>query len=131
MPTQRMLMKTVVSRCGPSSLAPSASGYDGDLPGLEETLAEQVSLRTHLDTQLGLANLPGHDAIIAAYLIDQVDESGYLSEPIEDVVAALGTDEADVERVLDVLRTLCNRLSRPVCFARDLAECLALAASRA
>ena len=107
---------------GQSSLSPSASGYDGDFPGLEETLAEQVSLRTHLDTQLGLANLPGHDAIIAAYLIDQVDESGYLSEPIEDIVAALGADEA---HVLDVLRTL-QSFEPTGIFARNLAECLSL-----
>lgn len=107
---------------GQSTLAPSASGYDGDLPGLEETLSEQVSLRAHLDTQLGLANLPAHDAIIAAYLIDQVDESGYLAEPLEDVVAALGADEDHVKNVLSSLQTF-----EPTgVFARDLAECLSL-----
>ena len=100
----------------------TGSSSDGDLPGLEETLADGITLRAHLTTQLGMATTDAHDALIGAYLIDQVDDAGYLAEPLEIAAEALGTDIADIERVLAMLQSF-----EPTgVFARDLAECLAL-----
>lgn len=101
---------------------PEGGGYDPDMPGLEETLAENTTLRAYLDQQLGMAHLPPEDALIAAYLIDQVEESGYLGAPLEEAAEMLGTSIEEVARVLSVLQGF-----EPTgVFARDLTECMAL-----
>jgi len=101
---------------------PEAGGYDPDLPGLEETLAEAQTLRAYLDQQLAMAHLSAEDTLIAAYLIDQVEDSGYLGGTLEDAAEVLGAPLADIERVLAVLQGF-----EPTgVFARDLAECMAL-----
>lgn len=107
---------------GEFSRLPETGGYDPDLPGLEETLAETQTLRGYLDQQLGMAHLPADDTLIAAYLIDQVEDSGYVGAPLEEAAEVLGAPLADIERVLAVLQGF-----EPTgVFARDLAECLAL-----
>ncbi|MDP4796987.1 MAG: RNA polymerase factor sigma-54 [Rhodospirillales bacterium] len=97
-------------------------GYDGELPDLEETLAEKKTLRAHLEAQLAIAHLSPADSLIAAFLIDMVEDSGYLGAPLEEAAETLGTDIETIERVLAVLQTF-----EPTgVFARDLAECMAL-----
>ena len=97
-------------------------GYDGELPDLEETLAEKKTLRAHLEAQLAMAHLSAADALIATFLIDMVEDSGYLGAPIEEAAETLGTEIETVEQVLAVLQTF-----EPTgVFARDLAECMAL-----
>ncbi len=105
------------------SATPGSSGrFDDDLPGLEETLAETQSLRDHLLAQLAMAHLDAADAMIGAYLIDQIDDAGYLSAPLDDCVEILGAPLADVARILAVVQTF-----EPTGIgARDLAECMAL-----
>lgn len=101
---------------------PEQGGYDPDMPGLEETLAETQTLRAYLNQQLAMAHLPPEDTLIAAYLIDQIEESGYLGAPLDDAAEVLGAPTDDVERVLNVLQGF-----EPTgVFARDLAECMAL-----
>lgn len=107
---------------GAGSSVPADRGINDSLPGLEETLSETVSLRTHLNTQLGLVIDSPADAVIGACLIDSLDDSGYLTEPLDLIAEGLGADEADVERVLQVVQCF-----EPTgVFARDLSECLAL-----
>ena len=107
---------------GAGSSVPADRGIDDSLPGLEETLSETVSLRTYLNTQLGIVIEQPADAVIGACLIDALDDAGYLTEPLDLIAEGLGADEADVERVLGIVQTF-----EPTgVFARDLAECLAL-----
>ncbi len=107
---------------GAGASVPADRGIDDSLPGLEETLSETISLRTHLNTQLGLAIDEPADAEIGACLIDSLDDAGYLTEPLDLIAEGIGADEADVERVLGIVQTF-----EPTgVFARDLGECLAL-----
>jgi RNA polymerase sigma-54 factor len=107
---------------GAGASIPADRGVDDSLPGLEETLSETISLRTHLNTQLGLAIDTPADAVIGACLIDSLDDAGYLTEPLDLIADGIGADVADVERVLGILQTF-----EPTgVFARDLAECLTL-----
>ncbi len=107
---------------GQYSGLPEQSSYDPDLPGLEETLAETQTLRAYLDQQLAMARLSPEDTLIAAYLIDQVEESGYLGGTLDEATEMLGASIGDVERVLALLQSF-----EPTgVFARDLAECMAL-----
>ena len=100
----------------------AGGGYDDDLPGLEETLAEARSLRDHLTGQLGTATADPQTLVIGAYLIDQIDDAGYLNTALEECADMLGATLDEVERVLTVIQAF-----EPTgVFARNLAECLAL-----
>ncbi len=95
---------------------------DGDLSGLDQAPARPHTLREHLMEQIG-ADLPNHaDRVIAAYLLDQLDEAGYLRGELGDAAVRLGCPADRVERVLARLQ----ELDPPGIFARDLPECLAL-----
>lgn len=99
----------------------SAAGGD-DLPGLEQTLADEATLRQTLDDQLNIAFADARSRMIGSYLIDMLDENGYISGGLDEVSESLECDIADVERVLKVMQGF-----DPVgIFARDLAECLEL-----
>lgn len=97
-------------------------GINDSLPGLEETLSENISLRAHLTAQLGVAVTNPTDAVIGTCLIDSLDDAGYLTEPLDLIAEGLGADEPDVERILGIMQTL----DPTGVFARDLGECLAL-----
>jgi len=93
-----------------------------DMPGLDQTLASEESMRDHLLSELGFLVCTPGDRLIGAHLIDMLDESGYLQGSLKGLAERLGCDIEDVDAVLGVLQTI-----EPAgLFARDLAECLAL-----
>jgi len=98
------------------------SGFDGLPPDLEQTLSEQISLRDHLLAQIGVEIDDPVDRVIGSYLIDLLDEAGYLRSELDPVADALGCDVARVEATLAVMQ----QLDPAGIFARDLKECLAL-----
>src|SRR5260221_12331123 len=95
---------------------------DGEIPAFDQTPARPRTLREHLIEQIG-ADLPDQvDRVIAFYLLDQVDEAGYLQGGLDGAAERLGCAPARIERVLARLQ----EFDPPGVFARDLAECLAL-----
>jgi RNA polymerase sigma-54 factor len=105
------------------SLAPSGAGEAPDLDAFADT---GLSLADHLLAQAGAA-IAGPDAFIAAHLIDQIDEAGYLTVSLLDVANRLGVARARVEGVLATIQTF----DPTGVGARDLAECLAIQAREA
>jgi len=105
-----------------SGVRGGGSGFDDIDGNLEATLSENISLRDHLMEQMQMdIDDPAH-RLIAVHLIDQLDESGWLSGDLENIAEMLGCTTEDVERVRITLQGL-----DPVgVFARDLKECLAL-----
>lgn len=104
---------------------PGAGGggnWDPDAPGLDQTLADEASLRDHLVEQLNLEFEDPADIIIARRLVDLVDEAGWIVGDLDAVTEALGADPA---RVADVLARIQTFDPAGVC-ARNLGECLAL-----
>jgi RNA polymerase sigma-54 factor len=98
-----------------------AAGSD-DFPALDQAAARPQTLREYLVEQIG-TDLPDQgDRVIAAYLLDQLDEAGYLRGALDDAAAHLGCTPARIEPVLARLQ----ELDPPGVFARDLPECLAL-----
>lgn len=93
---------------------------DGDY-NLESFVAAETSLADHLAGQLAVALSAPADRLIGSYLIDLVDEAGYLPPDLGDAAERLGASVADVERVLSVLQTF----DPPGICARSLSECLA------
>jgi len=105
-----------------------ASGGAGgeDLPDLDGFASGDISLADHLLAQAG-TTVAGADLFIAAHLIDQIDECGYLTASLLEIANRLGVPLARVEAVLGIIQTF-----EPTGVgARDLAECLALQAKEA
>ena len=103
------------------SKASSGKSFD-DLPGLEDTLTQDISLAEHLDAQLTEAGLNAVDRLIGGVLIDAIDDWGYMRADTRELADRLGVPEADVLRVLGVMQGF-----EPTgVMARDIPECLAL-----
>ena len=100
----------------------SARGFGGDEEGFEARLSETPDLREHLRRQMPLVITTEADRLIAAHLIDLVEESGYLTADLAEVAARLGTSAEEVERV----RLALQALEPTGVFASSLAECLSL-----
>lgn len=99
-----------------------AGGGDGERPDLEGILADTPDLRSHLVQQLNLAFTDSRDRFVGLYLIDQLDESGYLRIALDEAAFQLGVDAAKIESILAVMQ----RFDPTGIFARDLKECLRL-----
>ena len=89
---------------------------------LEDYVANEVSLRDHLASQLPLTISGPVELLIGQYLIDLIDEAGYIPPHLESLADKLGAPIELVEGVLAKLQTF----DPPGIFARSLAECLAL-----
>ncbi len=87
-----------------------------------ETLTRDISLWEHLTEQLHVATRDPHVVFIGAYLIDLIDEAGYLRDGVEDIARRLGAEPADVERTLRLIQSF----EPSGVGARDLKECLSL-----
>jgi RNA polymerase sigma-54 factor len=104
--------------------AGGAGGEDG--PDLDAFADTSLSLADHLLAQAGPA-VRHEDAFIAAHLIDQIDEAGYLTVSLLDIANRLGVPLVRVEAVLATIQTF----DPTGVGARDLAECLMLQAKEA
>ena len=89
--------------------------------------AQTESLKDRLDWQVSLMRLGDTDRVIAAALIDAVDDDGYLALTLEDIRQSLdpGRREVTLERIEAVLRRV-QRLDPPGVGARSVEECLAI-----
>ncbi|MGO1119148.1 RNA polymerase factor sigma-54 [Rhodovibrionaceae bacterium A322] len=103
-----------------SSSGSGGSPFDEDGSSFEERMEDRPSLREHLLSQLQLESDDTQVRLIGAYLIDSLNETGYLAIELVEVAEALGCDISAVEAVLDIMRGF-----DPVgVFARDLRDCL-------
>jgi len=109
---------------GLNGVGSGGAGEDG--PDLDALADGGASLADHLLGQAG-AVLGGADLIVAAHLIDQIDEAGYLTVPLLDIANRLAVPLVKVESVLGVIQTF----DPTGVGARSLAECLALQAKEA
>lgn len=105
-----------------STLRQSSGSFSDDDPNLEAFVSSDVSLRDYLSEQVPLVVDGPVEQLIGQYLVDMVDEAGYISADIPALAEKLGAPVALIEKVLRALQTL----DPPGIFARSLAECLAL-----
>jgi RNA polymerase sigma-54 factor len=99
----------------------SGGREDGEY-NLEAFVSAELTLTDHLAEQLALAISDPARRMIGQYLIDMVDEAGYLVGDLPSVAEKLGASLADVEAVLAILHGF-DPIG--VC-ARNLTECLAI-----
>ena len=70
-----------------------SANLDGDDPNLEAYLSAEESLIDHLQRQLHESVQEGPDRLIGLALIEAIDQTGYLVEPIAAIAARMGTSE--------------------------------------
>lgn len=103
------------------SKASSGKSFD-DLPGLEETLTQDISLAEHLDAQLTEAGLTPIERMIGGVLIDAIDDWGYMRADTREIAQRIGAREDQVLHVLAIMQGF-----EPTgVMARDIPECLTL-----
>jgi RNA polymerase sigma-54 factor len=107
---------------GYSEWASVGSGGRDDDYNLESFVSAETTLADWLREQLSLAIADPVRRMIGQYLIDLVDDAGYLSGDLNAAAEKLGTSQAEIEKVLAILQSF----DPPGVCARDLAECLAL-----
>jgi len=107
----------------PSSSVSSGEGDDRDLDAMNSS---DTSLRDHLMWQLQMASVSDRDRSIAMAIIDGIDERGYLTTPLEEILSDVSADEdVEMDEVMAVLHQIQN--FDPVGVgACDLGECLYL-----
>src|SRR4051812_28756187 len=81
-----------------SGAASSSESYN-----LEAFVSAAATLSDHLTEQMALAIPDPVDKMIGQYLIDMVDEAGYLGGELEGVAEKLGCSAARIAVVLDIL----------------------------
>ena len=101
----------------PLSDGPLSDKYDAAANAVAE-----VTLQDYLREQFAHLTLSVADRPIADYLLDLIDDSGYLREDTEALALSLGVTFSRITSVITQLQTL-----EPTgVFARSLAECLSL-----
>lgn len=96
--------------------------FEGDVPDLEATSSRAVTLREHLIGQLQVTLSDARARGIGLFLVDLLDEAGYLHEDLDAVAERLRVPLAEVEAVLAALQA-CEPVGVG---ARSVSECLAL-----
>ncbi len=91
-------------------------------PNLEAYIAAGTSLHDHLENQLGCSDTDDLTRLIAVQIIEQIDPTGYLAEPLEELAARLGVPVKRAEIALEII----HGFSPTGVGARNLAECLSL-----
>ena len=99
-----------------------SGGRDDGEYNLEAFVSAETTLADWLREQLTLAVADPVRRMIGQYLIDLVDEAGYLPGDLATVADNLGTSVAEIENAVGILQSF----DPPGVCARDLAECLAI-----
>ena len=86
----------------------------------EQHAANDVTLVEHLMFQLQFAPLCEAQRKTGKYIIESLDDNGYLTQSRQELAAGLGLDPGEIEKVLDVIHTF----DPAGVGAEDLSECL-------
>jgi len=87
---------------------------------LQEEIPSVISLKEHLLLQLDLQKLDKVQGLIGEYLIDNIDENGYLISDIYEVATYFNIPAYKVNGVLEIIQAF----DPPGICARSLKECL-------
>jgi RNA polymerase sigma-54 factor len=105
-----------------SRLDRNGSSEGGEAPDIDQYVASRPLLSDHLMAQANMILRTTADRLIARYLVDSLNEAGYLVADLDAIAEQLGAERADIEAVLEALQG-CDPLG---VFARSVPECLAI-----
>lgn len=94
-----------------------------------ELQTASISLREHLNTQLMMTALPDRERALTAFLIESLDDDGYLTQSFDDLLELLSSDESERETLREELTLALVHVQDfdpPGIGARNVKECLTL-----
>jgi RNA polymerase sigma-54 factor len=104
----------------------SSSRDDDDDSDYPQIPSSTPTLREHLLSQIGMTPLPERDRTLVGLLIDALDDSGFIAQPLDEIAQMLPPElDVEPEELTIALRHL-QHLDPPGVGARSLAECLEL-----
>ena len=109
-----------------SSSASGSGGDDDDTP-FEARNAAPETLAQHLAWQLNLTPFSDLDRAIGMTILDAIDERGYLTAELEEILEAVADPEDPYAVELDEVEAVLHRIQQfdpPGVAARNLRECL-------
>ncbi len=104
----------------------SAREDDGDERDYPQMASDEPTLREHLLGQLALLNLPDRDRTLVALLIDTLNEDGYITQSLEEVLEMLPGELCVDDEELKIALQHLQHLEPAGVGARSLGECLLL-----
>ncbi|MEJ2213517.1 MAG: RNA polymerase factor sigma-54 [Gammaproteobacteria bacterium] len=109
----------------PTPMGSSQGSGNTDSDGMD-FLAQQSqsqSLQDYLVWQMNLSNFSDTDLLIASSIIDGINDDGYLTTDLEDIVRIVDDEDVEIEEVEAVLHRI-QFFDPPGVGARDTRECL-------
>ena len=112
----------------PSYTASSSRGEEGSRDFTEFHSSGAASLQDHLLEQLYLSPLSSSEHQSGAAIIEAIDDAGYLTDPLEDIIESSNQDlEAKDHMSVETAEKLLSFIQRldPIgCGARNIGECM-------
>ncbi|TGB73474.1 RNA polymerase factor sigma-54 [Escherichia sp. E4702] len=105
----------------------SGDYIDDELPVYQGETTQ--TLQDYLMWQVQLTPFSDTDRAIATSIVDAVDDTGYLTVPLEDILESMGDEEIDIDEVEAVLKRI-QRFDPVGVAAKDLRDCLLIQLSQ-
>ncbi|EGD7958236.1 RNA polymerase sigma-54 factor [Shigella sonnei] len=105
----------------------SGDYIDDELPVYQGETTQ--TLQDYLMWQVELTPFSDTDRAIATSIVDAVDDIGYLTVPLEDILESMGDEEIDIDEVEAVLKRI-QRFEPVGVAAKDLRDCLLIQLSQ-
>lgn len=105
----------------------SGDYLDDELPVYQGETTQ--TLQDYLMWQVELTPFSDTDRAIATSIVDAVDDTGYLTVPLEDILESMGDEEIDIDEVEAVLKRI-QRFDPVGVAAKDLRDCLLIQLSQ-
>lgn len=105
----------------------SGDYIDDELPVYQGETTQ--TLQDYLMWQVELTPFSDTDRAIATSIVDAVDDTGYLTVPLEDILESMGDEEIDIDEVEAALKRI-QRFDPVGVAAKDLRDCLLIQLSQ-
>ncbi|EJG6467624.1 RNA polymerase factor sigma-54 [Escherichia coli] len=105
----------------------SGDYIDDELPVYQGETTQ--TLQDYLMWQVELTPFSDTDRAIATSIVDAVDDTGYLTVPLENILESMGDEEIDIDEVEAVLKRI-QRFDPVGVAAKDLRDCLLIQLSQ-
>ncbi|HHI3816419.1 TPA: RNA polymerase factor sigma-54 [Escherichia coli] len=105
----------------------SGDYIDDELPVYQGETTQ--TLQDYLMWQVELTPFSDTDRAIATSIVDAVDDTGYLTVPLEDILESMGDEEIDIDEVEAVLKRI-QRFDPVGVASKDLRDCLLIQLSQ-
>lgn len=105
----------------------SGDYIDDELPVYQGETTQ--TLQDYLMWQVELTPFSDTERAIATSIVDAVDDTGYLTVPLEDILESMGDEEIDIDEVEAVLKRI-QRFDPVGVAAKDLRDCLLIQLSQ-